>query len=998
MPAFLFPLTRKEVTDIQMSKHRIVGPNDYLLRLIAFSLDYTMQEDFRMLFSQWIASGSFYLRKTLISHLELLYRAQMPRFDEWSINVLAVLLKREQRIALTALKVLEKINLSQSTAKSRSFLIDLIETQPTDSVVGIYGQFLFIKMLSTSEGLRFLKQTNWLANKRSEWISTANRRYTNMLETSLVVSVNDEINFEEASGQASAMATVNKQKPKPTLQTAEELKHMKTDTSEEEDDSTITWLPYHLIHENRSDEEELYHEYLTHLPWSMSITIIRASGQEIEIPTDCFFDYNCFLPQSSEKYPISIGPGVHAIVLDNSGGSKPYHVDKTSRIRIRLNIGNNLLNDMYNKQTLEKIVSMHSAVEHTTYASIHEDQTYFFFEKAPVMKEAVYGRASTVRSPINSSPSSRLKTSMSVRTLKTNASPRFRLSVDDISVVPNAMLMNKSRSYSVEDDKHSYIARVFISLREVKKVHSLVRPLPHFFGELAKTKEGCEYIQEYNDLDKFVSVVKKAKMDENTSSIDHVDLRACLWAIGMIGSSKTGLELLNTTTIVNDICYITKKSPTLSIRGTCLYVLGLLSRSREGMEQLSLKGFDFPADNLELDLAIAIPKNIDEFFEMGDTDYVQSWANNRTKNLISVYSPPHLARPAGNSMKPLDPNVLLGKQGYTEQTVLAHISALCNNVTQKSSASVLHKLRSKKPSVFSNPLLFHEALKVMNTYQYKLAARRFLLFTIFDQVLLDESTIDIFDKDLNESVIGFLKIREWRYHHKQLMLKKRELQHGNTDLLLLGNRNSNKGKRHKSKKQRKFGPSSVVTPVDNSSVTISAFNSTSNSRRESPKKIENEIKVENDVSVSEVVVVDISTVADDNSIVDDVDEENSIECKLEVDETHIERNISPNVAKLAMMNEQMMNGVNIPSIDGLRKRTKSMRKLPPPRPWPPLKYQQEEKQRKQQEIEFNQNVRFKKRMKSIGYDEQLADSPTRQTRGPNPLLDYNPMLEEENID
>lgn len=55
--------------------------------------DYAVSSDFQMLVSQWVASGSHYLRKCLITHLELLYRAQMPKFDEWSINVLSVILK-----------------------------------------------------------------------------------------------------------------------------------------------------------------------------------------------------------------------------------------------------------------------------------------------------------------------------------------------------------------------------------------------------------------------------------------------------------------------------------------------------------------------------------------------------------------------------------------------------------------------------------------------------------------------------------------------------------------------------------------------------------------------------------------------------------------------------------------------------------------------------------------------------------------------------------------
>ena len=143
--------------------------------------------------------------------------------------------------------------------------------------------------------------------------------------------------------------------------------------------------------------------------------------------------------------------------------------------------------------------------------------------------------------------------------------------------------------------------------------------------------------------------------------------------------------------IVDDICILTKQSPTLSIRGTCLYVLGLLSRTQHGMDQLSKFGFNFPADNLELDLGVAIPSNIDEFFNLGKCNHIESeYLSNLS---ISCYSPPNLCRPS--HMKPMDPNELLGKQGHTEETVLAHISALCNSVTFNSSASALHRLRTK---------------------------------------------------------------------------------------------------------------------------------------------------------------------------------------------------------------------------------------------------------------------------------------------------------------
>merc|ERR1712190_388095 len=127
------------------------------------------------------------------------------------------------------------------------------------------------------------------------------------------------------------------------------------------------------------------------------------------------------------------------------------------------------------------------------------------------------------------------------------------------------------------------------------------------------------------------------------------------------------------------------------------------------------------------------------------------------------------------NMKPLDPSELLGKSGHTEETILAHISSLSNNVTQKSSASALHSIRTKKASVFTNPLLFRETLKILNTYQFKLAAKRFILFTLFDGVILDqgEHSLDLFDADMDSPIVPFKQIREWRFRYKQNLIDKK---------------------------------------------------------------------------------------------------------------------------------------------------------------------------------------------------------------------------------
>ena len=91
---------------------------------------------------------------------------------------------------------------------------------------------------------------------------------------------------------------------------------------------------------------------------------------------------------------------------------------------------------------------------------------------------------------------------------------------------------------------------MFWSLKEIQKSHSLVRPLPHFYGEMAKTSNGCAYIMDNgefsDDVKRFIFNVHSAytQMNELKSGKDsslnnnNLELRSCLWALGMIGSSE----------------------------------------------------------------------------------------------------------------------------------------------------------------------------------------------------------------------------------------------------------------------------------------------------------------------------------------------------------------------------------------------------------------------------------------------------------------------------
>ncbi len=60
---------------------------------------------------------------------------------------------------------------------------------------------------------------------------------------------------------------------------------------------------------------------------------------------------------------------------------------------------------------------------------------------------------------------------------------------------------------------------------------------PHIFGEIVKTKKGLELLENTTYLQGFIDDIKS----KDTSILTK---RASLWAIGHIGQSKKGIELL----------------------------------------------------------------------------------------------------------------------------------------------------------------------------------------------------------------------------------------------------------------------------------------------------------------------------------------------------------------------------------------------------------------------------------------------------------------------
>ncbi|KAM3599348.1 uncharacterized protein V6R79_004163 [Siganus canaliculatus] len=111
----------------------------------------------------------------------------------------------------------------------------------------------------------------------------------------------------------------------------------------------------------------------------------------------------------------------------------------------------------------------------------------------------------------------------------------------------------------------------------------------HLYGQLVHDKAGCQLLQAQNVVPDLSDSVRSPVLDRWEGIRQ---LKAALWALGHIGSSTWGLNLLLEEGVIADIVDMAHNCEVLSIRGACLYVLGLISKTRQGCDTLKQQGWD----------------------------------------------------------------------------------------------------------------------------------------------------------------------------------------------------------------------------------------------------------------------------------------------------------------------------------------------------------------------------------------------------------------------
>jgi hypothetical protein len=115
-------------------------------------------------------------------------------------------------------------------------------------------------------------------------------------------------------------------------------------------------------------------------------------------------------------------------------------------------------------------------------------------------------------------------------------------------------------------------------------------PVPdHFFGKLCRLPAGAAILRECGFVTPLLRRITSA-INAEPRGKDLTKVKAALWSIGHIASSEPGLELLDLSAFAA-IVELANASAVLTLRGTAVFVLGLLGETQQGEEWLLQLGW-----------------------------------------------------------------------------------------------------------------------------------------------------------------------------------------------------------------------------------------------------------------------------------------------------------------------------------------------------------------------------------------------------------------------
>ncbi|KAI7824489.1 Rapamycin-insensitive companion of mTOR, N-term-domain-containing protein [Kickxella alabastrina] len=235
---------------------------------------------------------------------------------------------------------------------------------------------------------------------------------------------------------------------------------------------------------------------------------------------------------------------------------------------------------------------------------------------------------------------------------------------------------------------------------------------PHLFGELAKNTGGRAFLEEVGIPRLLFETLANIQWNSELSA-DIVGLKATLWAIGAMGASRDGYLMLAPFDALGKLTEVARQANSMSIKGTCMYALALLSRSVFAAETFREKGW-LMCTSCHGTYEYAVPRRLESIFNASD------WAAGGMLDGTYVVSE-GLVRE----------HDVTDDVDSVQKEIIESIILMGNHVLVNKASKTLMRLRTSHPHYFRLLSLYNKAMHLLGKYRYRLSSRRFV-YNIFD--------------------------------------------------------------------------------------------------------------------------------------------------------------------------------------------------------------------------------------------------------------------------
>ncbi|KAG6102116.1 hypothetical protein E4U31_003457 [Claviceps sp. LM219 group G6] len=293
-----------------------------------------------------------------------------------------------------------------------------------------------------------------------------------------------------------------------------------------------------------------------------------------------------------------------------------------------------------------------------------------------------------------------------------------------------------ARAFLSDPDDSSHRISLFDGTDTEAEFHDSHVP-PHFYRELTRTREGCKLLSDKGHFEEFAATIREHGMQSEDSELI-TKVKACLWAVGNVGSMELGAPFLEATDIVGNIVHIAETHEVMSLRGTAFFVLGLISRSTHGLEMLSEHGWDSNTTPMGTSLGLCIPNDLGKLFSLTPWKHVNASSITVPETQRTIQEQPEIQRCRPSLESSEVPHTLNNEDELNERTMQLIVD-LGNVVLYKRTLKELQQIKQRKPAAFRSTDFFKKVMGLMEWNHYRLGIRRLV--------------IDLFEKNVMRQIV-----------------------------------------------------------------------------------------------------------------------------------------------------------------------------------------------------------------------------------------------------